>query len=330
MRIVTFGEMLLRLQAPGRERLLQTPKLETHFGGSEINVAVALAHLGAQAEVVTVLPDHALGDRALETLRAHGVECHGARDPGRLGLYFAERGHPPRPARVHYDRSGSCFARHDGWTRTVRWFDLLRGCARFHTSGITPPLSASAHRATADALEAARSVGAATSFDLNYRGALWPNEAAAGEALRPLLQGVDLLIGNAYHLKRCFDVEVSADDEERLGQQLSAACGDLGVQSLALTHRREHEDGTQSFSALLWQGRLERSRVWRLRDVERIGSGDAFTAGLLFALEAKHEDSVGFAAAAGALKLSEAGDWSSASRGEIEAALAGDTTGIDR
>ncbi|MEM1248431.1 MAG: sugar kinase [Acidobacteriota bacterium] len=330
LRIVTFGEMLLRLQAPGHERLLRGSSLETHFGGSEVNVAVALAHLSASAEVVTVLPENAIGDRAVEVLLAHGVEAHATRDAGRFGLYFAERGRPPRPAQVLYDRSGSSFAAHTSWTRTVRWFDLLRGCARFHTSGITPALSPAAHRATADALEAARSVGTPTSFDLNYRGALWPDEASAGDRLRPILHGVDLLIANAFHLERCFGLRASASDDAALSEQLAAACSDLGVQSLALTDRREHEDGTQTFEALLWRGRLERSRPWKLRETERIGSGDAFTAGLIYALAAEHEDPIGLATAAGAFKLSEPGDWSTASLEEVETARAGRTTGIAR
>ncbi len=332
VRVVTFGEMLLRLQAPGHERLLRSPRLEATFGGSEINVAVALSCMGADAHVVTVVPDSPLGERAREVLRAHGVTVHSPDAGGRLGLYFAERGRPPRPAAVVYDRAGSAFAKFDAWARAVRWPDILQGAHWFHTSGITPPLSEEAHRATADALEAAHAVGARTSFDLNYRGALWADEAAAGEALRPLLVGLDLLVVNTYHLRTCFGWDVDPNAGEA-GAALEKAAEDLGVGAMALTHRCERADGSQIWSASLAAGgAVAHSTTWTVTPVERIGGGDAFTAGLLYALgsERSAQEAIHFAAAAGALKLTEPGDWSTAKAPEIEAALAGNTTGIRR
>ena len=335
-RIVTFGEMLLRLQAPGLEAVLRSGSFEAFFGGSEINVAVGAAHLGAETVAVTVLPENDLGERALETLRAHGVSPHAPQMPGRMGLYFAERGRPPRPARVIYDRAGSVFAEHQDWSNTVRWHDVLTGADWFHTSGITPPLSSHAHRNVADGLAAARTAGVRSCFDLNYRGALWADEAACGTALRPLLEGVDLLVANAFHLQRCFGLDVS-NQEEGLESSLRRACDELGVSSLALTDRGERNDGSQDWSASLYlAGNLTRSPSWRILPVERIGGGDAFTAALLVALakdmdkDEAEADAVSFASACGALKLTEPGDWSTASAADVRLAQSGATTGIRR
>nr|MBA3642158.1 sugar kinase [Acidobacteriota bacterium] len=190
-KTVCFGEIMLRLSPPGYERLLQTPALNATFGGGEANVAVSLAQFGCDSHYVTRLPDNPLGDAAVRTLRAEGVQTnHIVRGGTRLGIYFAETGASQRPGTVLYDRSHSAISELE--PGTVPWPDDFTGAAWFHWTGITPASSASAAGCTREAIDAAKAAGCRVSVDLNYRRKLW-SEQEAQRVMRPLMPLVDLV-----------------------------------------------------------------------------------------------------------------------------------------
>src|SRR5512132_477313 len=194
MKVVSFGEIMLRLSPPGFERLLQSPLLSATFGGGEANVAVSLAHFGLESHYVTALPPHAIGDAALRALRAEGVRTdHVIRSGDRLGIYFAETGASQRASTVIYDRARSSISTVS--PDAIRWDEVMSGAGWFHVTGITPALGDNAAAATRDAIAAARRTGARVSVDLNYRKTLW-SAAQAQATMRPLMREVDLVIAN--------------------------------------------------------------------------------------------------------------------------------------
>lgn len=336
MNIVCFGEVLLRLSAPGRQLLLQTGHFDAHVGGAEANVAVSLSKLGHAAAVVTSLPDNPLGRVCRGELRRHGVDTSGIefRD-GRMGLYFLTHGSGQRAAEVLYDRAYSAFATapadlHD-------WDDLLANAQWLHVSGITPAVSATGAAAALRAVTAARAMNVKVSFDCNFRSRLWGARAAqAPQLLRELCAMADLMFGD------------DRDIAFMLGQQP----GDL-----AATERRRHAAATafQAFESLQWIAYTERSNagadvpqlagtlhnstgVFTTKPyplhgiVDRIGAGDAFAAGILHGLTAGFtaQATVDFATAAGCLKHTIPGDFNLLSATDIQLALSEAKTDVRR
>src|SRR6187551_648196 len=194
MRVVTFGEIMLRLSPPGFERLFQSPLLSATFGGGEANVAVSLAHFGLDSRYVTRVPKHAVGEAALRSLRGEGVDVsHVVRGGDRLGIYFAETGASQRASTVIYDRAASAIAGMQ--PGTIDWARVMEGARWFHVTGITPALGSSAAACTREALAAARAAGATVSMDLNYRKKLW-SEVDAQATMRPMMAQVDVVMAN--------------------------------------------------------------------------------------------------------------------------------------
>jgi Sugar kinases, ribokinase family len=194
-RILCFGEMLLRLSPPGEERFFQSPSFRTWFGGSELNVAVGLAHLGTPSAYITRLPENAVGDAALAAIRAEGVDASAVLRGGpRMGIYYVEAGADVRPMRVVYDRAGSSFS--EIAEHHVAWDQVMRDVEWLHLSGITPALGHGPAAAVRAAARAARSAGARVSLDLNYRPALWAGRDPR-PVVAPLAAQCDLVIGNA-------------------------------------------------------------------------------------------------------------------------------------
>ena len=207
-RVVTFGEIMMRLSPPGLERLLQTSTLSATFGGGEANVAVSLAHFGLDSVYVTALPAHAIGEAAVRALRAEGVRTDRiVRSGDRVGIYFAETGASQRASTVIYDRAHSSIAALAA--EAIHWPDIMAGAAWFHVSGITPALGNQAAESTRQAIEAARTAGARVSFDLNFRRKLW-SEAEAQRVVGPLLRQVDVLIANEEDLQSVLGIHVGA------------------------------------------------------------------------------------------------------------------------
>jgi 2-dehydro-3-deoxygluconokinase len=315
-RVVTFGELLLRLSPPRHERLFQSAELRAGFGGAEANVAVGLAHLGVRADYVTRLPDNAIGDAALRALLAEGVGTDWiVRGDGRMGIYFVEPGADIRAARVVYDRAGSAFSRVG--RGTVDWPTALAGAGWFHGSGITPALGDGPADALAAAVAAARSHGARVSFDLNYRPALWQGGGRDPRPLiEPLVKGADLLIGNRDAVRAMLGVDSADSLEQRLADQ-------FGLRRVALTRREVLSASEHGWSAALYDtatGALATSRRYQVQVVDRVGGGDSFAAALIAALLAERApaEAIEFATAAGALKLTIPGDWNRVTADEID------------
>jgi 2-dehydro-3-deoxygluconokinase len=314
-RVVAFGELLLRLSPPGEQRLFESPELHTFFGGAEANVAVALSHLGLEADYVTRLPEGPLGDAALDALRHEGVGTASiVRGGTRLGLYFVEPGADLRTMRVVYDRAGSAIAQID--PSEIDWARVLAGAAWFHSTGITPALGDGPAAALARAIACARTAHVPFSLDLNYREALWRGRDPRG-LVEPLARQADVLIGNREAVRALLGVEATGD---ALGPLLAERYGSRVV---AITQREILGAREHAWSATLYDAAtrvLARSRRHVVRVVDRVGGGDSFAAGLIAALlgEQPPPAALEFAVAAGALKLAVPGDFGRATAADIQ------------
>jgi 2-dehydro-3-deoxygluconokinase len=337
-RIITFGEIMLRLKAPGHERLFQTPQLEATFGGGEANVALSLANFGMQAAFVSALPGDAIGDAALRSLRAYGVDVSLVkRVAGRTGIYFLEAGADQRSSSVIYDRADSAAARMK--PGDFDWSGILRGADWFHFTGITPALSLGAAEACLEAAAAARASGAKVSIDLNYRKKLWNYGVAAPTMMRRLAALADVLIANEEDIQHCLGIEAEGADPEkgkvevevyrRLAKRTRSEFPNLSVVAITLRESRSADrngwaaalDGSQGFGT---------SRKYEIEDiVDRVGGGDSFSAGLIYGLLEYGDEkrALEFATAASALKHSIPGDYNLATREEVERLAAGDGSG---
>ena len=315
-RVVTFGELLLRLSPPGEERLLASPQLVTYFGGAEANVAVALCHLGVPCDYVTRLPENPLGDAGLEALRREGVGTRWiARGGERLGLYFVEPGADLRMMRVVYDRAASAFAQID--PASIDWAAVLADAVWFHATGITPTLGEGPARALTDAVARARAARRPVSIDLNYREALWRGRDPR-PVIEPLVRGADLVIGNAAAVRAMLGIEAP---DGSLAQRIADG---LGCRYVAVTQREAIGARTHAWSAVLYDaaaGQCATSRREEVTVVDRVGGGDCFAAALIARLlaGAPPDDALEFAVAASALKLTVPGDFSRASVADVEA-----------
>jgi len=337
IKTVCFGEIMLRLSPPGFERLFQSPALNATFGGGEANVAVSLAQFGCDSYYVTRVPAHAIGDAAVKSLRAEGVNVeHVLRGGSRLGVYFAETGASQRPSTVIYDRAHSSIS--ELAPGSVPWHDVFDGAAWFHWTGITPALGAPAAECIREAIDAARRAGAQVSVDLNYRQKLW-SEHEAQQTMRPLVPLVDLVIANEEDLQAVLGIEVPQADVaagalsvEGYRAAAERVAREFGVPRVAVTLRESLSASDNAWSAVLFDqaaGAFHRSQRYVVRLVDRIGGGDSFAAGLIFRLVmgADAERALAFAVAASALKQTIPGDFNHVSVSEVERLAAGDASG---
>jgi 2-dehydro-3-deoxygluconokinase len=327
-RFICFGEMLLRLSAPDKAALLNQPRLDAHFGGAEANVAVALARLGRDSAMVTCVPDDAIGDAATEALRRHGVGTSAVqRRPGRLGLYYLAPGAGLRAASILYDRAHSVFATSD--RRSFDWPILLAGGGWLHLSGITPALGPDMAALALDAVQAARAQGLRISFDGNHRASLWAAwDSRPRETLAALVSEADLLFGNHRDISLLLGDDFDGAGSARRREAALAAFDHFPrLRWIASTARNVRDADHNSFAA-----RVDgRDAAWETPEaqvggiIDRIGTGDAFAAGVLDGLD---RDDPQLAAdtgwALGVLKHYTAGDMSLATPGEVAAFLAGE------
>jgi 2-dehydro-3-deoxygluconokinase len=327
--VVCFGELLLRLNAPGNELLFQSGQLRVWVGGAEANVAVSLACLGHSTAMVSVVPDNAAGQACSNELRRRGVSTeHISTTAGRLGIYFMSTGAGHRPSEIIYDRADSAFATRAD--RDVDWRCVLSGVRWLHLSGITPALSETANAATLRAATVARELGVRVSFDCNYRAKLWQSgQRQAAECLRKLAEQADLVFADHRALEMILGLEEGTGSaSERFAQAASHALKTFtGVKQIATMFRAEHSVDRHDLSAALCSraGLSSSSRTYALeQSVDRIGAGDAFAAGLLHgSLQGMSEtDSLEFALAAACLKHSVAGDFNLVTAAQIEDLLA--------
>ena len=336
-RVVTFGEIMLRLSPPGFERFLQSPVLGATFGGGEANVAVCLAQFGLESEYITRLPAHAIGEAAIRALRAEGVQTSRIlRGGSRIGVYYAEAGASQRASVVIYDRARSAISEME--PDAVDWHAALTGAAWFHTTGITPALGDKAAEATRRALKSAKSLGVPVSVDLNYRKKLW-TEKQAQAVMGPLMRDVDVVIANEEDLQSVLGVHVPGTDVtsghlnvDGFREAAEQVGREFGPQTVAITLRESVSASDNGWSALLWEGAtktLHRSQRYDVRLIDRIGGGDSFAGGLIYGLVTGRppEAALRFAVASSALKQSIPGDFNRVSVDEVDKLVSGDGSG---
>jgi 2-dehydro-3-deoxygluconokinase len=336
MKVITFGEIMLRLKSPGQERLFQSPRLEATFGGSEANVAVALSRLGMDAAFVTVLPDNQIGRECLRELRFHGVDVSDiAARPGRMGIYFFENGANQRPSNVIYDRAGSCIA--DIEPSDLDWKKLFAGAGWFLISGITPAISRKSADASILAAKTAKEAGLTVSFDLNFRAKLWKYGARAVDVMSQIAEFADVLIGNEEDYQKSLGLEgpkeagSAIDPAEYEAMTAKALARFPNAKYAAVTLRESMSADSNNWSAML-SGRNETwlSRKYAITDiVDRVGAGDSFSAGLVYGLiEYKEaQKALEFAVALSCLKHSIPGDFALIEPGEAQKLMEGNASG---
>ena len=325
-KIVCFGEMLLRMSSPAGEMLLQSPRMNVCIGGAEANVAVSLAQFGHQVAMVSALPANALGYAARDGLRAHGVQNAAIGfAPGRIGLYFLTPGAVLRPSEIVYDRAASVFSQTGA--ETYDWPRLLEGASWLHVSGVTPAVGPVGAQAMLAAMRSARALGVRISFDGNYRASMWAQQGHDGaDILLELMQLADLAFADqrdiALVLKR---PELAHGSRQDAMQAAFAALPKLD--RIAATVRTQHSNDCHTLTATL-QTRAGTigAPTYELRNiVDRIGTGDAFAAGVLHGLQHDWEDgrALEFGLAAAVLKHSIAGDFNLASAAQVQAVCGG-------
>jgi 2-dehydro-3-deoxygluconokinase len=289
-KLVAFGEILLRMSPPGRHILLQTPRLDVFVGGAEANVATALARLGHPAAMVSAVPGNALGDHAITTLRGHGVDvCGIRRGRGRMGTYFVASGAGQRATKLIYDRAYSSFAEApaDFWD----WDRILDGAGRLHLSGITPALGPTSELASLRAAEAAIRLGVPISFDCNYRSSLWQQrEGEPGAILSRLVDKADILFAGSRDIALLLGPGAVPDGDDRAAVDAAFAAFPR-LRLVASTTRHVQDAGTYRIAARI----SDRSETVQTNElavvgvVDRIGTGDAFAAGVLHAIRLGHD-----------------------------------------
>ncbi len=341
-RIVTLGEIMLRLKSPQFERLFQSPLLEATFGGGEANVAVSLARFGLDAAFATVLPRNQLGDAAIEELRKHGVDASQiVRGGERLGIYFLETGANQRPSVVIYDRSHSSMA--GVGPDTFDWNAVFADASWFHISGITPALSQSAADLSLQAVQAAKKKGVTISCDYNYRGKLWKYGKSAPDVMRELVRHIDVGIANEEDCQLSLGITVGSEDYQQPGTEngqeqarYEALCRNVfetfpNLKYQVITLRESHSASHNGWSACLFNGRefFASTRYDLTHIVDRVGGGDAFAAGLIYSLVTGmgEEEALNFAVAASALKHSIPGDLNLVTLSEVRSLVNGNASG---
>ncbi|HIW53886.1 MAG TPA: sugar kinase [Candidatus Ruthenibacterium merdigallinarum] len=336
-KVVTFGEIMLRLQPYDYLRFVQCDSFEATFGGGEANVAVSLANYGIDVDFVTKLPKHVIGQMAVNSLRRYGVGTGKiVRGGDRVGIYFNEKGASQRPSVCVYDRAHSAIA--DAQPGDFDWEKIFEGVDWFHFTGITPALGPNVVALCVEACKAAKKAGAKISCDLNYRGKLWTREQARA-AMTELCQYVDVCISNEEDAKDVFGIEaentnISAGELNKEGYKSVAKqlADKFGFEKVAITLRESKSAFDNDWSAMLYDvasGEYCFSKLYHLHIIDRIGGGDSFGGGLIYSLLTgkSTQEAVEFAVAASALKHSIESDFNHVTVAEVEKLAGGDGSG---
>lgn len=337
-KIVTLGEIMLRLSTPGNEKFIQADEFDLNYGGSEANVAVSLASYGYDTEFVTAIPNNPIGDCAIAAVRKYNVGTRFiSRSGDRLGIYYLESGSSVRPSNIVYDRAGSSIA---SATKDLFDFDAIFANADwFHFTGITPALSESAAKLTEEALKAAKEHGVTVSVDLNFRKKLWSQEKAR-EVMTNLMQYVDVCIGNEEDADKVLGFKPEGSDIMSGNLELagymnifSQMADRFGFRYIASSLRESHSASDNGWSACIMDGKTKEfyhSRRYTIAPiVDRVGGGDAFTAGLIssFLDQKDMKTALEFATAAAALKHTIPGDFNLVTREDVNRLAGGDSSG---
>ncbi len=334
-RVITFGEIMLRLAPHGYYRFSQANDLEATFGGGEANVAVSLANFGLNASFVSKLPTHAIGQCAVNSLRALGVDTTNiVRGGERVGIYYLEKGASQRPSQVIYDRTHSSIA--EATIADFNWENIFDDADWFHFTGITPALSDSAAEITLEACKAARKLGLTISCDLNYRKKLWTSEKA-GKVMGEIMKYVDVCIANEEDAEKVFGIKAKDTDitlgtlnQEGYMNVAKQLTEQFGCKAVSITLRESISASDNNWAAMLYtNGKSYFSKRYALHIVDRVGGGDSFGAGLIYAMlnYKEPQDIIEFAVAASCLKHSIEGDFNRVSVEEVEALVNGDGSG---
>lgn len=334
-RIVTLGEIMLRLSTPGYERFMQAESFDVCYGGGEANVAVSLAGFGHDASFVTKLPANEIGDAAVSALRRYGVDTSDiVRGGDRVGIYFLETGASVRPSKVVYDRAHSAIA--EAVPSDFDFEKIFEGAEWFHFTGITPAISDNAAAVTKAALIAVKKKGLTVSCDLNFRKKLWSSEKAQ-KVMTDLMQYVDVCIGNEEDAEKVLGFKPAGTDVTK-GDLALAGYEDIfkrmkerfGFRYVVSSLRESISASDNNWSAAIYDGNeFYHSRTYKLHIVDRVGGGDSFAAGLICGLmDGKSgKEALEFAVAASALKHTIPGDFNCVTRNEVLALAGGDGSG---
>lgn len=338
-RVVTFGEIMLRLSPPEQLRFSQARSFDVIYGGGESNVAVSLAHFGLEASFVTRLPANDIGEACLNYVRQFGVDTsHIVRGGERLGIYFLEHGAVHRGSKVIYDRAGSALATIQAGM--VDWEAAFEGATWFHWTGITPAISAGAAEACLEGVRAAKEMGLTVSCDLNYRSKLWKWGKRPEEVMPDLVALTDVAIGNEEDAAKVFGIHAPDTDVtsgELDAEKYRAVCHGLSerfpnLERIAITLRGSLSASHNTWSAVLWHaGEMFFGPHYDITHiVDRVGGGDSFVAGLIYGLNTYTRDdqrALNFAVAASALKHTIFGDFNLVTIPEVEKIMGGDVSG---
>ena len=336
-RVITFGEIMLRLKSPALERFFQSPSLEATFGGGEANVAVSLANYGMDAAFVTALPNNAIGEACRRDVRSFGVDVSNIKmTDGRMGIYFLETGSNQRPSKVVYDRADSAIA--IAPIDLFDWEKIFEGADWFHISGIAPAISASAAELSLAACKAAKKCGVKVSCDLNYRKNLWKYGKEAKEVMSEIAKYIDVAIANEEDFQKSLGITADSDVEsgsldrnvyEGIAKKAMALYPNL--ERVAITLRESKSADRNDWAACIYDGKeFYVSRKYEITDiVDRVGGGDSFSGGLIYGLLTfeKQSDALEFAVAASCLKHTISGDYNRVTVAEVTALMKGSGSG---
>ena len=334
-KIITFGELMLRLAPEGYARFVQSDRYGATYGGGEANVAVSLANYGMKAAFVTKLPTHEIGQAGVNSLRKFGVDTELiTRGGDRVGIYFCEKGASQRPSKVIYDRAGSAIAL--ATVADFDWVKIFEGADWFHFTGITPALGDNVAEICLEACKMAKKLGLKVSCDLNYRKKLWSREKA-GKVMAELMPYVDVCIANEEDAGDVFGIK--ADNTDITGGKLNhegyksvakQLADRFGFEKVAITLRTSISANDNDWAAMLYDGKdYYFSKSYHMHIVDRVGGGDSFGAGLIYASLNNYEPqaTIEFAVAASCLKHTIEGDFNMVSVAEVENLAGGDASG---
>lgn len=339
-KIVTFGEIMVRLGAPDYLKLIQTDKFEVNYAGAEANVAVSLANYGMQTDYITCLPDNPIAERCIMDLRSHKVGVdHIQRSGKRMGILYLETGSNARPSKVYYDREDSSIATVE--RGSINWHEILKDADWFHWTGITPALSENAAGECLKAIKTANELGIIVSCDINYRGNLWRYGKSASEVMPELVAGSDIILGNEEDCEKVFGIKPLNFDAENTNGKVDqgafrSVCEQMLQQfprckKIVVTLRGAINANHNTWCGVLFDGKnLLESKRYDITDiVDRVGGGDSFMGGLIFGLlhYDNDQDALEFATAASCLKHTLKGDFNWVTIQEVENLMNGDACG---
>ncbi len=339
-KVVTFGEIMVRLGAPGYLKLIQTNQFDVSYAGAEANVAVSLANYGIETDYITCLPDNPIAERCIMDLRGHKVGVdHIQRTGKRMGILYLETGSNARPSKVYYDRENSSIA--TVTPGSIDWKEILKDADWFHWTGITPALSANAAAECLKAIKTANELGVTVSCDINYRGNLWKYGKTAAEVMPEMVAGSDIILGNEEDCEKVFGIKPKGFDAANTNGEIDqssflSVCQQMmerfpRCKKIVVTLRGAINANHNTWGGVLFNGKdLITSRRYDITDiVDRVGGGDSFMGGLIFGLLYFKDDkqALEFATAASCLKHTLKGDYNWVSVQEVENLMGGDSSG---